>query len=937
VIQAIPADCSSYIVSAGMNCYDFATAFNMPEEARDTAENNLHGFANGFSPALCDIINGFINNVNGMWLDILSAANVIIDAVKKALADPRKLATAVEKMVELANTVLARVRSITEFLIEIPETMGSFSLGQIIAAQEALENLVSALESQARIACEARKARILAKLAEKHDKESDSQRKQVLADKIIEIESIVCRDLVGVTSGSSLEWPEIPALVFGLGEVIQQIIEAVNIPLQGIRVTPAFSSGTENLVDASVVQSKLETVADVTNSKIDGVNNLFEPFVTSFNLVMELVQMLANSDLKGVLKWLLTLPKKIIDTYLEAAEFGTTFVIGLAAQNPLAALEDWAQEQYAGVAQRARERADAQDGASMDRSSFEDNFIGEIVVLFSTMLQGEDAVKVHVDAKVSMYGSIYGSIIELASQMYGALVGGFSYLLNVLVSDLAPLLSLMGMSVAIFAPPVNTSPNPEAPVIRQPLAGNEENFDTAYFQSMMGTMVRLDIDNTGAPISVDNAGYPIPIDPVTGIRPPDAERPVVPYGFFVTMSGTILYDSDGFLIRMNDNGNPDTYTLLPLMDPELLIRMNSEDITTWKNMTRTQESSGLLEVYNPDTGDYTTWFGTYTREIHTELTFLEIPLIGTPPENAQSSIDMSSYKVDGVGISDLTDDLSSPTSSEDAVQLYQGSFQYTRTLKYREYETEAGQNRFYNAAGRALVNETTLLERSIGAYTYSKINGAVQFRVETQDMYDGEVDAVRGIDEKRYPITPEVMPVFYYHGPNGDHYDNMGRIYAESGMMHRFGLFDNQDDVSVELRPAETGYTWEVYETPSGYQFTNRRNAGFMDILEGGFQFTAATSIATHTALYEGANNAELYFVNTYRQPTQASLHLKGPNDGSFTEISLEDINDYGTYWSAAIPTIAVSGTYTYYYTAVYGTASGYIGSIFDPFELNLT
>lgn len=939
MIQADPEVCSEYIVSAGMNCYDHFTQELVPEAARNVAVSNAEGFADGLSPFICDFVNGFINNVNGMWTDIIEATNTIVSAIKKALSNPKKLPQAISKIMALARKLMDRVKSIIEFLVRIRDKIYDFALKQIVKAYEELDRIVEDIQQQLESLCEERRDNLIIKLTQKRNATNNEDKIAYYNNKIAEIEAMECSDLVGLIVGPPITWPEIPDFVLGLGTLISNLINSAvsGFNLPSLNTQMKFWQSQAPKVDTGVIDRKIAAITEYTNAKIDAISKFVEPFVKAFNDIIKLIKILVSGSIKAVLKWLLKLPKKIIDAYLGTAKFCIKFIKSIVVdKNPLGAIEDWANEKFAGLAQGIKDAAEAIQGASDKLNEFVDNFVKEIMDLVKKAQDGVQELVEYIAEKTAYYGSIFGSVIEAATTVYGAIVGGITYVISVIVANLGPVLALIGMGVGLFSKPVATSPDPDEPSVREPVDAAEQEFDEMYYQLVGDEYVELAIDEDGSPMPLNNDGSVVEIDE-DGIRPVDPFRPIVAYGYFYAVNGEIAVDSNGQSIRVNLSDYPNNAIAAPLADPAILEKLNEPDITLWKRLRNDNEASGTIRIRNPgSTGQVYTFTDCYwnLREIE-EFKFYGINYIGPQPIEEENQIDMDDYLVGGSGVSDFTDDLDAPGDIPPETELYEGTFEYVRKTIYDESVTAGLLNLFVSYADRdPISNETRIMESATGNFTFSKFSNEMRFRVRTHDKYSGPWrGAEYTADYNRLPSDDsEELSVFYYHADD-DFYDNYGRLYFEDGV-YRFGMFD--DSYDLVFIPEVEGYPWDAFS--SRYTFDSTGSGEEYDFtFPGGHEFTEYDDLVSYDLLVSGSNYTSVAFVPGTVSFTTGTMFLQRPEDDDFIEYPMSNPADDGAVWGVSFSGLTDAGTYSYYYGFYNGTSSGFVGKPSEAFELIIT
>lgn len=892
--RAVEEDCAAYIVNAGLNCYHIATANQAGESAIAAATDSLQVFADSLSPYICQFINGFINTTNGVWLSILEAANKIIEAIKKALSDPRKLELATELIQELIDSILDKIEQIVEFFASIPEEAENFVTGQINGVLEDINRYVEDARQRAENLCENRKQRIVAKLQAKYNQTGDES----YLERIEAINAKDCTDIVGIELGGDLEWPELPSFVFNLHIAFNALINSIDIRLPEISFNKKFMD-EQTFFSSGVFESKIQNALEWTNNKIDAVNNFIEPFVQSYNVFMEFLDVCLSFDLPGILKWLLKLPKKVIDTYVDMAESALDIVQGILNQDPVAVAETWLNDKFRSMAQKIRERADRYDPEGIDiRIGFEDNFISEVGE-FLRALKGfdtniDDQVKAFIEQKRQQWGSIYGGVLDFACQIYGAIIGGVSYMLNIVTAEAQPLLSLMGLGAAMFAPPVNSSPDPSQPDLRMPINGSGSAYETFYKQQVGSVYYPLQIDENGAPIPI-NEDYTFVTPFPNGRYYVDPDRPILPFGYFAAdIYGRQVYDENELPIRVENDQYQPNVVERPLIDPVLAARAEQPDITDWKRLVAVDTSAGLIRISPPE-DDRIFTAGSWSKTITHTLEFRGIAsdLIAPQPTD---TVEGPAPGLNGAG----------GTISND----FYGSFWYTRTS--RVVENVAG-GFGLSLLGRDPGTFDFTLERSRGFYKYDNVARSIVFRVTAQSLYDG-------VDYKdwRDPLDQDKHKLFYFDSYGSVNHDNVGRIYLDDNGNYRFGLFDN--NVALVLRPQDDAYPWTNYETPAPFEFSNRNTAELFDDMLGGKIFGTSVNLLEYTELVSGTTSVNVTIPKREVYPNSVSVHIKRPSDSRFLSYSLLGDNDS---WAAPVSGITEQGEYEYYYKLDYGTYSG--------------
>lgn len=915
--QAVVEDCALAIAGAGYSCYDYTSAGLTSDHNKSEIQADLASFGESAAPVICDFINGFIKPTLGTWTVTFEGATAIIDAIKKALSDPRKIAKAIRKIINLAKSILEKIKAIIEFIINIPNAIEDYLLKQYRDVVDRLEAYVEQLEEEAVAKCVAKKTEILNRLQNKlQNADTDAQRARIQA-KIDSLNGTECRNLALVVPGNTFEWPTIPDLVFGLGNILQAIIDGITIPLPNIRLKMPLIDRPDISYDA--INGKIDEISEWANAKVDGLNKFVEPFVASYNTIAEFLNMLLSLDLKGILKWLLSFPKKFIDIHLNMARFALKLVLkGIIPQNPLGAIEDWARDKFDNMIRKMKERANSIDPIHIDAlEDFDTSFFDKVGELISEMRNGANAVADWIEDRVNAIGGIAASYIEYASKIYGLIIGGISYAVSIIVSDVAPLLAIVGMSASLLAPTVNSNPDPDGEPRNINGASNDSDYITVYKQDEYV----LDIDTNGVPIPVDVSGIAVGIDPSTGTYyTPSADRPIVQYGYFIVTAAGIRWEdpeTENFVRVNSASGNGWVATLFPLIDP-----IEPEiDLASWKEFNIDYTRS--RDLRSPVIDDLTV-YGSGIVTVREHLYFLGIPEYGAPPATqTPSGIDMSEYLVSGQGMSDVTDTLDSPGDVTRIVQRYQGRFYYRRWLEYTELPI-VNEWLFTNRLGHPPIYEPiiTELEYAQGFYEYSSFDHSIRLNIMLQRYYTGPVGETP--QSFNFPNEEEARRVFYRGESNLDgNYENIGKIYVVNDEYYRIGLFDNSNSVSPAFQPQQTGYEWHNYTTPARYRFTNANTDDITEILLGGMSFRVKDLITIDSSLLI---TPHFDTISTPGTLESVYLYIKNENDVDF--IQFDGLNRQ--YNAITL----VSGVNQYYYQLNFSNVSGVIGNRTNPNEI---
>lgn len=667
--------CTEYILNAGMNFFDHVSAGAVHPRAVQDVRNSQQSFAESVSPFWCGIINGFINPLTETWTIIIDGATSVIDAIKKALSNPKKIQVAIRKITGMITAIVDKIRAIVEFITSIPDMVEDFVLKQVRDIQESLEEYVEELRSNAEALCIQKKAELAAKLQERLENATSDAKRASLQAKIDEINAKNCADLVSLGVGSTFQWPNFPDLVFGLGTIIESIINSFEIRLPSIRFKMPFLDN-EQKDDLDAINSKIEAASTWINNKIDAANEFLKPFVTSYNTIIEFLTILAKFSLKGILKWLISLPVKIIKVHLKAVQFAFDFVVGLLEFDPISAVEDWAKAKFQALAESIKAKADEIDTSGIERrANWVRDFIKEVKELIVNARQGINGVIAYINEKVEEYGSIFGSVIGIAAQFYGFLVGGLSYAINVITAGAAPLLALLGFGTTLFSQPTDQSPDPSNPSTR---AGIEE--DTSY-----------------------------EIITISGI----------PYGYFVANNGELVLDDDGAPVRTNQ-GIEETL-LLPLIDPT--IDLSAPDISQWVKLFR---SNTEIESLFSDDISRVTPIAEATSTVSEYIWFAEIP----------SNVAIDSPELPSTTVSGLNNAEGSGLREEyQGVFKFQKKHTFVETLFVHSniYVTAFGRQPI-------LVPVHTILEEAEGKYVFSTLNNNIVLSIESHVYYTGIVN-----------------------------------------------------------------------------------------------------------------------------------------------------------------------------------------------------
>ncbi len=906
---AVESTCNEYIVAAGISCINFITDGRLTGRALDVHRVGLEGIATSYSPMICNVVNGFITNVTGMWTDTIVAAQTIINAVKRALSNPKKIKKAFKKMIALAKQLLDRVKLIIEFIQNAPTLVEDFLLKTYNDAIADFEAYIAQLEADARAKCELRKASLIEKLELRYINEQNPDKRAQIEQKMANIQAKSCANLIS-TGFTTIAWPQIPQLVFGLGALMQSILPQIRIPTL-ISFSPFLENSGPTFMQEGI-KSKVESIMNWTNSKIDSVQKTLGPWVAAFNTIMELLKALSSLSLKKTLKWLIQLPKKIIKTWLDTAKFGIDLFKSLAEQNPLIALRVWAEDQFDGLISSLEAKAAALDSRYQN---FKDTFWSELFNLFGALLGGVDAMRAYFMAAAQRVGPMFGSIIDFIAQMYGVIMGGFSYLMQVIVSPAAPLLGLIGLGASMFStPPVS---NPATGGTNPSALDVEEEYDVLYYQDVSGVMTQCQYDiELGAPIPYDVSGVALSIDPSTGTYPsPEPSRPFMQYGYF----STTLTDTDGDPLRVNAVDVPNT--IEPLTDPEVLRRASRPDITLWKYFTFEEPlSSGVIT--EPINGSDMN-VGTYTRQITSRLEFIGVPYYGYVERDADTSLDMSQYTSNGQSLGDVTGDLTSEPDPNELVKRYQGKFRFVR--HYRFIETITRPNY------RNPINVSRTLESSDGYYNYAAFDDGLQFMVEWQHL-----NFTKG--GPRDPDEADLVAVFYAgNGMDSNdieqgRYDNLGKLYLENNL-YRFGLFSNYATPAL-FKPEQDGYPWptDVRGNPR-YKLLPNSTDDIDSIIAGGVTMQRhpimglippARYMGAYLYNYIGQSD----ILGTETTLSDVTFHYKQEDFDGYSGIAFDyDENNF----VAPI----TSGQYEYYISfRINNAISGFMGDADLPFDL---
>ncbi len=681
--RAEPDACSAYISGASMNFFNYAAA-GLPADAIIAASGNSSAFADSVAPFWCDIINGFITPITGAWTAIIEGATTIIEAIRKALSNPKKIQVAIRKIVALITSIIEKIQEIIVFLTEIPDKVEEFVLGQINKAKQSLVQYVNTLQTRAEAICIAKKNEILLKLSEKLENTSDPAKRARISASMSDIFNKSCDDLVTLGISDGFEWPAFPELVFNLGILIESVINSINIPLPSINLRLKFWDDTDR-VQTGVIDSKIEAAAAWSNAKVDSVNEFIKPFVASYNTIMEFLTILSKFSLKGILKWLISLPAKIIKVHIGAIQFAIDFLAGIALGNPLQAIETWASAKFEDLATKIKENADQYDTSGIEkRANFVRDFIKEIMDLVLAAKDGITALRTHIEERAAAIGAVFGSILEVAAQFYGFLQGGVTYAINVITAGAVPLLALIGFAAEMFAPPTNQSPDPDNPQTREPVAADNE-YETIIQDG-------------------------------------------VPYGYFLASNGVQVFDDEGLPTRINQGD--DESLLLPLLDPN--IDLNAPDITLWTKIGNETthivpmevEQGAILE--NPIANSITT--------IREGLEFFEFPSMTEITEG---------IVIPNPGVSELNSVDPAATKEE-----YQGTFKYVRKYTYIE-EILTNTNEFMSKFGRNPVLDMVRsnIEIATGKYNYSVLGDSLTLSVDSSVWLGNNISTAHGLSE----------------------------------------------------------------------------------------------------------------------------------------------------------------------------------------------
>lgn len=667
--------CTEYILDAGMNFFDYVSAGAVHPRAVEDVRNSQQSFAESVAPFWCNLINGFINPLTETWTAIIDGATSVIDAIKKALSNPKKIQVAIRKITGLITAIIEKIELIIDFIVNIPDLVEDFVLKQIKDIQSSLEQYVEELRANAETLCIQKKTELIAKLQERQANTSNDAKKAALQAKIDDINSKNCTDLVSLGVGSTFQWPNFPDLVFGLGTIIESIINSFEIRLPSIRFKMPFLDN-EQKDDLDTINSKIEAASTWINSKIDAANEFLKPFVTSYNTIIEFLTILSKFSLKGILKWLISLPVKIIKVHLKAVQFAFDFVIGLVEFDPISAVEDWAKSKFQALAESIKAKADEIDTDGIERRvNWVRDFIKEVKELIVAARQSINNVIEYINQKVEEYGSIFGSVISIAAQFYGFLVGGLSYAINVITAGAAPLLALLGFGTSLFSQPTAQSPNPDNPNSRN---GVEE--DASY-----------------------------EIITISGI----------PYGYFVASNGELVLDDDGAPIRTNQG--IEESLLLPLIDPT--IDLNAPDISQWIKLTRS--NTEIEELFSDDYSRVTP-IAQATSIVSEYIWFAEIPsniVVDTPELPVSSVPGLNNAESTGL------------REEYQGVFKFQREHTFVETLMAHSniYVTAFGRQ-------PVLSPIRTVLEEAEGKYIYSVLNNSLVLSIDNHMHYIGVVN-----------------------------------------------------------------------------------------------------------------------------------------------------------------------------------------------------
>lgn len=889
--QAVEEDCALYIVNAGMSCYDTATFGRAGVPATEAARASLEAFAETVAPMMCRFINGFVNTTNGLWLTVIEAANKIIEAIKKALSDPRKLGLALDYMNELLDSIVEKIEQIAEFITEIPNEIEDLVTGQLNRALSDIRTFVNEQKDQAIAACEARKASIIAKLQAKYDDTGE----QKYLDRIEEIQAKDCTDVIGIEIGDPIEWPEIPEFSLGLHLAINAAIRSFEIRLPEISIKSKFGDDGAKISE-DAFRGKVEEALNWTNSKIDAINEGIKPFVESYNAIMEFIEVLASLDPKGVLEWLLSLPKKIIDTYTNLVDFALQLVQSIIDVDPMAILEEWAQEKFDSMLQSIRDRFEEQFPEDNRARNLYNNFMSEVTDFINTIKNAGSDIELelatHIELKTEEYGPGFGAVVEFACKVYGFLIGGISYCMSVIVAEADPLLSLIGVGSALFSPAVDNNINPNESDLRMPVNGSGSAYETFYKQEVGSIYAPLLQDSNGTYIPYNSDGSQVVPFP-NGRYYVDPDRPILPFGYFAAdVYGRQTFDDDGLPVRVNSDYTPNTVER-PLIDPILAARLNDPDVTEWKRLIAVDNSIGDIRISRPEDQRLIT-VGTWDKTITHTLEFRGIELDLGIPQQEVSTV--------GSGIAPDLNSAGGGTTSND----FYGSFWYTRTMRITENVT-GGYG--LGLLGRDPGTFEFTLESTRGVYKYDKMGRGLVMRVTAQAIYEGIT-----YDDWRDPLDTDKDRVFYYQAHGGFNYDNVGRIYVDNDGSYRFGLFDNH--VSLVLRPQDDDYPWGDYNTPGAFEFDNSNTAELFDDMIGGKTFGNVQNLMIFSSLASGISSVSVTVPKGEERPISSRLFLKRPSNSNYIITNMLE-SDLGN-WVAPISEINEVGEHKYYYELQY-------------------
>jgi len=343
MIQAVEADCTAAITVAGINCMNYMSGNLVPADAMLEHENTMNAFGAGFSPTICEVVNNFIGNVTGMWTITIDGAVTVIKGVKKAISNPKKLKQAIKKITNLAKALMEKIKKIVEFIMNAPNIVENYVLREYNEAIAAFQAKVDALSAQATAACNNKKASLLNTLNQRLSEETNENRRARLQASIDRITAINCSNVISYNMDTPFDWGEIPNLVFGLGNIISGIINSFGLKIPALIQRDPFLPSGQVSINTDGMQSKLDSVKTLVNSKIDMLQKMFDPYVKAYNIIAKFIKLLLSFNLKGILKWLLKLPKTIIKTWLDHAKFAMDLFKSIVQQK-IDAVKSWVEE-----------------------------------------------------------------------------------------------------------------------------------------------------------------------------------------------------------------------------------------------------------------------------------------------------------------------------------------------------------------------------------------------------------------------------------------------------------------------------------------------------------------------------------------------------------------------------------------------------------------